>query len=111
MFCCHPGRGWSGAPASDWTFRGDQRPHSVGRIKQVLVIGGGGVLGSLTAGAFGAAGWTVRSAARRPHAGQIHVDLNDIDSILAAANERELVVNTVPATNLLVERVVLERGG
>ena len=61
--------------------------------------------------AFEAAGWVVRSGARRPTPGQIEVDLDRRDSIAAAVDEHELVVNTVPHPDLVVERYVLEHGG
>ncbi len=81
-------------------------------INNVLVIGAGGVLGALTARAFAAAGWEVRRGTRHPfQAGQVHLDLDRPESILAAVRERELVINTVPHQALLAERVVLERGG
>ncbi|MGZ4179697.1 MAG: hypothetical protein ACXVUL_03290 [Solirubrobacteraceae bacterium] len=75
------------------------------------MIGAQGVLGALTARAFAAAGWTVRSGARRPLPGQVEIDLDSAGSIAAAVSEEELVVNTVPHPDLLVERHVLEHGG
>jgi hypothetical protein len=81
------------------------------RTNRVLVIGAQGVVGALTARAFAAAGWTVRSAARRPQPGQIEIDLDSAPSIAAAVSDAELVVNTVPHPELLVERHVLEHGG
>ena len=82
-----------------------------GDTNRVLVIGARGVLGALTAGAFADAGWTVRSGARRPRAGQVEVDLDRPESIAAALDQRELVVNAVPHSRLLAERHVLEHGG
>ena len=55
---------------------------------RALVIGAQGVLGALTVRAFEAAGWTVRSAARRPRPGQIELDLDRPDSIAAAVDEQ-----------------------
>jgi hypothetical protein len=78
---------------------------------RALVIGAQGVLGALTVLAFEAAGWAVRSGARRPRPGQIEIDLDRPDSIAAAADEHELVINAVPHPDLLVERHVLEHGG
>lgn len=78
---------------------------------RALVIGAQGVLGALTVGAFEAAGWAVRSGARRPRPGQVEIDLDRPDSIAAAVDEHELVVNTVPHPDLLAERHVLEHGG
>jgi len=78
---------------------------------RALVIGAQGVLGALTVRAFEAAGWAVRSGARRPRAGQIEIDLARPDSIAAALDGHELVVNTVPHPDLLAERHVLEHGG
>jgi len=83
----------------------------VAGTNRALVIGAQGVLGALIVRAFGAAGWAVRSGARRPRPGQIEIDLDRPDSIAAAADEHELVVNTVPHPDLLVERYVLEHGG
>jgi hypothetical protein len=80
-------------------------------IHRVLVIGAQGVLGALTVAAFRAAGWTVRSAARRPRAGEIEIDLDRDDSVRAALQQDEVVVNTVPHPDLLAERHVLEHGG
>jgi hypothetical protein len=53
----------------------------------------------------------VRSGARRPRPGEVEIDVGRPDSIAAAVDEHELVVNTVPHSDLLVERYVLERGG
>ncbi len=78
---------------------------------RALVIGAQGVLGALMVRAFEAAGWVVRSGARRPRPGQIEIDLGRRDSIAAAVDEHELVVNTVPHPELLAERHVLEHGG
>ena len=69
------------------------------------------MLGTLTARAFAAAGWEVQGAARRPLAGQIKIDLDRRESILAALRGHDLVVNTVPHPGLWPERLVLERGG
>jgi NAD(P)-dependent dehydrogenase (short-subunit alcohol dehydrogenase family) len=78
---------------------------------RALVIGAQGVLGALTVRAFEAAGWAVRCGARRPRTGQVEIDLDRLDSIAAAVDEHELVINTVPHPDLLAERYVLERGG
>ena len=78
---------------------------------RALVIGAQGVLGASTVRAFEAAGWGVRSGARRPVTEQIEIDLGRRDSIAAAIDEHELVVNTVPHPDLLAERYVLEQGG
>lgn len=78
---------------------------------RALVIGAQGVLGALMVRAFEGAGWVVRSGARRPGTGQIEIDLGRSDSIAAAVDEHELVVNTVPHPDLLAERYVLEHGG
>lgn len=83
----------------------------VGGTNRALVIGAQGVFGALIVRAFRTAGWTVRSAARRPRPGQIEVDLDRPKSIAAAVDEHELVVNTVPHPELLAERYVLEHGG
>lgn len=68
-------------------------------------------MGTITARAFATAGWTVRAGARRPRPGQVAVDLDRPESIAAAVNDQELVVNTVPHPDLLAERHVLEHGG
>jgi hypothetical protein len=78
---------------------------------RALVIGAQGVLGALTVRAFEAAGWAVRSAARRPRAGQVELDLDRPGSIAAAVVAGEVVVNTVPHADLPAERYVLEHGG
>jgi hypothetical protein len=78
---------------------------------RVLVIGAQGVVGALTARAFAGAGWMVRTGARRPLPGQLEIDLDSAASIAAAVTGEELVVNTVPHSELLVERHVLEHGG
>ena len=79
--------------------------------KRALVIGAQGVLGALTIRTFASAGWDVRPAARRPRSGQTEIDLDDPESIAAACDGHELVVNTVPHPELLAERHILERGG
>src|SRR6201995_2518 len=81
------------------------------RTNRVLVIGAQGVMGTLTAGAFATAGWTVPAGVRRPRAGEVAVDLDRPESIAAAIADDELVVNTVPHPDLLAERHVLEHGG
>lgn len=83
----------------------------VAGTNRALVIGAQGVLGAVMVRAFEAAGWMVRSGARRPRSGQVEVDLDRRDSIAAAVDEDELVVNTVPHRDLLAERYVLEHGG
>ncbi len=83
----------------------------VGGTNRALVIGAQGVLGALTVRAFEAAGWAVRAGSRRPKPGQVEIDLARRDSIAAAVDGDELVVNTVPHRDLLAERYVLEHGG
>jgi hypothetical protein len=78
---------------------------------RALVIGAQGVLGALTVRAFTLAGWDVRPAARHPRSGQAEIDLDRPESIAAACEGHELVVNTVPHPDLLAERHVLEHGG
>lgn len=78
---------------------------------RVLVIGSHGVLGSLVTSAFARAGWEVLRGARRPHPGEIHVDLERPETIKAAVLASGLVVNTAPHPGLLAERTVLDRGG
>ncbi|HTT29376.1 MAG TPA: hypothetical protein VMG37_13265 [Solirubrobacteraceae bacterium] len=78
---------------------------------RALVIGAQGVLGALTVRMFASAGWDVDPAARRPRPGQTEIDLDRPDSVAAACDGHELVVNTVPHPDLLAERHILERGG
>jgi len=87
-------------------------------INRVLIIGGRGALGRLTATAFREAGWEVRSGARRAGTGgastgqdDVELDLDRPASLPAALREGEFVVNTVPHRELLAERLILERGG
>jgi hypothetical protein len=79
--------------------------------RKVLIVGGKGVLGTLTATAFRQAGWTVRSAARGVGPWQATVDLDRPETLVAAMEPDELVVNTVPHPGLSAERIVLEHGG
>jgi hypothetical protein len=81
------------------------------RSKRVLIIGAGGVFGALTARAFQAAGWKVTCGARRLGPRQTYLDLDLPDSIPAALDGQDLVINTVPHPQLHAERLVLERGG
>lgn len=81
------------------------------RTNHALVIGARGVFGALTVRAFRTAGWAVRSGARRPGPGQIQVDLDRPESVAAALQGDELVVNTVPHPDLVAERHILEHGG
>ena len=83
----------------------------VRRANRALIIGAQGVLGALTARMFASAGWDVRPAARHPRSGQTEIDLDLPDSIAAACDDHDLVVNTVPHPDLLAERYILERGG
>jgi hypothetical protein len=81
---------------------------------RALVIGASGVLGAVTARAFAAAGWRVRCGVRRPGRApfsQVEIDLDRPESVAAALDADELVVNTVPHPGLLAERHVLEHGG
>jgi hypothetical protein len=83
----------------------------VGGTNRALVIGARGVLGALTVRAFKTAGWEVRSGARRSRPGEVEIDVGRPESIAAALDRLELVVNTVPHPDLLAERYVLEHGG
>jgi len=83
----------------------------VREINRVLVVGAQGVLGALVVRGFKDAGWVVRSAARRPVRGQVHLDLERPESVAAALKKEELVINTVPDPDLRAERHVLEHGG
>jgi NAD(P)-dependent dehydrogenase (short-subunit alcohol dehydrogenase family) len=83
----------------------------VRETNRVLVVGAQGAMGTLTVRAFQRAGWAVRAAARRPTPGQVHLDLGRPESVAAALEEHELVVNTVPDPEVRAERHVLEHGG
>ncbi|MGN6168275.1 MAG: hypothetical protein ACTHQQ_08900 [Solirubrobacteraceae bacterium] len=78
----------------------------------VLIVGARGELGRLTVGALQSSAWEVRRGTRAPSAdGDISVALDRIDPVRAAAREHELIINTVPHPDLLIERAVLEYGG
>jgi hypothetical protein len=96
-----------GNPGKETTMTDESRRPSV------LVIGAQGVLGTLLADRFAAQGWTTRRGVRRPDAGLdvVPVDLGLPDTVRAAAEGVDVVVNTVPDDALVVERVVLETGG
>lgn len=79
--------------------------------RSVLVIGAGGVLGSLTARAFEAEGWQVVRGGRRGREGFRVVDLDREDTITAALADVDVAVNTVPHPELPAERVALRKGG
>jgi hypothetical protein len=81
--------------------------------RSICVIGAQGALGGEVARQFEAAGWTVRPAGRRAGAGGRFqcVDLERPETIGAAIDGVELVVNAVADRGLAVERAVLERGG
>lgn len=82
------------------------------KAKRVLIVGARGELGRLTVRAFQTRPWEVRRGFRPPVAnGDVAVSLDRIESVRAAAREHELIVNTVPHTELLIERAVLEYGG
>ena len=76
---------------------------------RVLVIGGRGALGSLIAAAFERDGWEVLRGARRPAAES--EELGRPATLRRAIAGADLVVNTVPDTELTAERLVLEYGG
>lgn len=81
--------------------------------RAVLVIGAQGVLGSLVAEAFDAAGWRAVRAGRRPdaRADVRPVDLDRPGTIVAALADVDAVVSTVPDAALAAERAVLREGG
>jgi NAD(P)-dependent dehydrogenase (short-subunit alcohol dehydrogenase family) len=82
------------------------------KARRVLIVGARGALGRLTVRAFQAAGWEVQRGIRTPAAdGDVCVALERIDSVRTAAREHELIINTVPDPDLLIERAVLEYGG
>lgn len=80
--------------------------------RRVLIVGGRGALGRLAVRAFQTAAWEVRRGTKTPAAdGDVPLALERIDSVRAAAREHQLIVNTVPHPDLLIERAVLEYGG
>ncbi len=81
--------------------------------ERVLVIGGAGALGSLTADVFEDSGWDVVRAGRRPNGtgDWLHVDLDEPETIVPGLASVDVVVNTVPHPELTPERLVLEHGG
>lgn len=81
--------------------------------ERVLVIGANGVLGGLTAHAFEDAGWDVVRAGRtRGRAGNWRrIDLDRPETVAAAVESVDVVVNTVPHASALAERLVAETGG
>ena len=80
--------------------------------KRVLIVGARGELGRLTVRAFQTRPWEVRRGSRPPVVdGDVALSLDRIESVRAAAREHELIVNTVPHPDLLIERAVLEYGG
>lgn len=76
-----------------------------------MIIGAQGVLGTLAAAEFSAAGWRVRRAARRPRGDEVQVELDRPGTIAAAIERDELVINAVPDPGLRAERHVVEHGG
>jgi len=80
---------------------------------RVLVIGAQGVLGGLLVQAFETDGWAVVRAGRRPDPGASfrHVDLGEPETVAAATEEADVVINVVPDRGLTAERMVLEQGG
>lgn len=80
--------------------------------KRVLVLGGHGFLGSTVAHTFAGAGWqVVRSSRRRRGDDTVRVDLSRPDTVAAAIEGVDLVVNTVPDQRFVAEKLLLERGG
>jgi hypothetical protein len=80
---------------------------------RVLILGGQGVLGTMIAETFTAAGWTALRGGRRPESGADfrHVDLARPGTLEKALGESDLIVNTVPDEQLVAERMVLDGGG
>lgn len=80
--------------------------------KRVLIIGARGELGRLAVRAFQAASWEVRRGIRTAVSdGEVRVAVDRIGSAHAAASQHQLIINTVPHPDLLIERAVLEHGG
>lgn len=81
--------------------------------RSVLVIGAAGVLGSTVAAAFTESGWEVERGVRRPDGtpGSVLLDLDRPDTVAAAIDGVDLVVNTVPHEDFVPENLVLQRGG
>ena len=80
---------------------------------RVLVIGSRGALGGLVSAAFRDASWDVVAGVhRRPtDSTETLVDLDRPDTVAAALEGVDVVINPVPDLSLTAERLVLERGG
>jgi hypothetical protein len=81
--------------------------------ERVLVIGAAGALGSITARVFENAGWEVFRGGRDIRRDGVwrRVDLDQPVTIRAALEGVDIVVNTVPHTDVAAERFVIEHGG
>ncbi len=84
----------------------------MGEHAQILVLGGGGVLGRFTACALTERGHAVTRGVRRVRADdEIRLDAADGDAVARAAQAFDLVISTVRAPGLQAERAVLAEGG
>lgn len=79
----------------------------------VLVIGAQGFLGSTIANLFARKGWQVlRGSRQSDHTpGTVLLDLDKPDTVAAAIDGVDLIINTVPHPGMLAEKLVLQRGG
>lgn len=82
-------------------------------MRQVLVVGAQGVLGSFLARRFAADGWEVTRAGRRPEDADDFrlLDLADREAVEAAVAGASLIVNMARNPALHLEREVLRKGG
>jgi hypothetical protein len=81
--------------------------------RSVLVLGATGALGRLTATQFADAGWTVLHGARRPMPGVDYrlIDLDRPETLQEGLAGVDLIVNTIPDSDMRAETVVANSGG
>lgn len=79
----------------------------------VLVIGAQGFLGSTIANLFASKGWQVQRGSRQPDhtPGAVLLDLDQPNTVAAAIDGVDLIINTVPHPGMLAETLVLQHGG
>jgi len=82
-------------------------------MNTALIIGAQGALGSVAQKTFGAAGWRVQPAGRRPdeRAGFRYVDLDQPETIESALAGVDVAVCSVTHPARTAERLILQRGG
>src|SRR3989442_2444520 len=81
--------------------------------QSVLVLGASGALGRMTAEQFEKAGWEVFLAARSKLDSERyrHVDFDRPETVVAASEGVDLIVNTVDDQAMRAEDAILENGG